>query len=733
MSLSMSISSQLTSIEGTSKNLVYALNQLYNSLSSPFLNGWSGNGGDPCVELWEGVACAGPNVTILGLSGLGLTGDLGSALENLTTLIVLDLSNNLLSGVLPLQLPPHVQEIDLSINQFTGNIPTSFAELMNLNKLNISNNLLSGSLPDMFSSMQGLTVLDLSSNALDGILPSSLSTLTSLSSLYLQDNSLTGTINLLAELPLTDLDVSNNSFTGWIPSELKKFSPSKFAGNLFNTFPAPPPPPPSVPTPPPPKQIKQNATVSSPSDSQRRAPGYHLTVSKWIGIGAAALLTVALVVIIILFFISRRKERDENGKFDSEHSWRGTINPPWKENKGQSYILAQDQKDLLEPIVKSPPGIHVSELTELKPPPIPGFLMEESSKSIIENPTEELEQMKPVILSPSRTNNMADFAELRPPPVPEFLKVDKSREPNGRARIRGTKSSIAAHAYNIADLQLATQSFSEENFIGNGTLGKVYKGQLLNGQVIAVKKLDYSVTRIEQADFLNFVSKISRFRHKNVVELIGYCVELGEHLLVYEFISNGSLYEKLHTEMENKTRLNWEARVRIALGTARALEYLQETCRPPIFHRNLTSINILLDDELIPHLSDCGLSNYLQHEQTSAERLGYSAPEHISSGIYTIESDIYSFGLVMLELLTGRKVLDSSRPRSEQSLVRWAAPQLCDIDALASMLDPSIDGSFSKKSMSRFADVISQCVQADPNFRPSMGEIVQCLEQLQEV
>eukprot|EP00250_Pteridium_aquilinum_P011218 c19916_g1_i1 orf=459-2099(-) len=546
----------------------------------------------------------------------------------------------------------------------------------------------------MFNSLESLTMMDFSNNGFDGLLPPSFAALTSLNSLYLQDNGFTGPIDVLANLPLTDLDLSNNTFTGWIPSEFRKFSPSKFIGNSFSTSPAPPPPPPSSSIPPsPPDEPKGRGAAPEKLSSNKQTKGGlggYLTVGRLIGIAIVGLLAVAVLVLVILLFATRRQKRERGDKYDTESAWhKPRFNSKLKgEPKQQPYVQTKDQREDPEPVVKAQPKIHKSsEFTALKPPPV----------------------------------------------LPESLKPGKSKVSTPIIHPGGVKVSVAAHDYTIAELQLATQSFAEENHIGNGTLGKVYKAQMPNGQFAAVKKLDYSMTRMGPEHFLEFLEKIAHLRHGNIIKLVGYCVEHGEHLLVYEFVGNGTLQENLHSDSENKKKLSWKARVKIALGVAKALEYLHEECKPSTVHRNLTSTNILLDGDLTPYLSDCGLANFFQHEQASAERLGYSAPEHTSSGIYTTESDIYSFGVVMLELLTGRKALDSTRPRSEQSLVRWAVPQLHDIEALAKMLDPTIEGTYSRKSVSRFADVISQCVQTDPNFRPSMSEVVQGLEQLQEM
>ncbi|KAF5187472.1 Lrr receptor-like kinase [Thalictrum thalictroides] len=158
--------------------------------------------------------------------------------------------------------------------------------------------------------------------------------------------------------------------------------------------------------------------------------------------------------------------------------------------------------------------------------------------------------------------------------------------------------------------------------------------------------------------------------------------------------------------------------------------YLHEICHPPIVHRNFKSANVLLDNELTAHVSDCGLAPLISvGTQLSGQLLsfnGYGAPEY-EMGTYSCQSDVYSFGVVMLELLTGRKSFDSARPRGEQYLVRWAIPQLHDIEALSRMVDPSLGGAYPAKSLSRFADIISMSVQSEPEFRPPMSEIVQNL------
>lgn len=267
-------------------------------------------------------------------------------------------------------------------------------------------------------------------------------------------------------------------------------------------------------------------------------------------------------------------------------------------------------------------------------------------------------------------------------------------------------------------------------------LGSVYRAELPDGKLLAVKKLDKRVCSQQKDDeFLDLVNNIDKIRHANVVELMGYCAEHGQRLLIYEYCNNGTLQDALHSDDEFKKQLSWNNRIRMALGAARALEYLHEICEPPIIHRNFKSANVLLDDDLAVLVSDCGLAPLISSgsvSQLSGQLLtvyGYGAPE-FESGIYTTKSDVYSFGVVMLELLTGRKSYDRMRNRAEQILVRWAIPQLHDIDALSRMVDPSLHGEYTAKSLSHFADIISRCVQTQPEYRPPMSEVVLDLVQV---
>ncbi|KAJ8761246.1 hypothetical protein K2173_001302 [Erythroxylum novogranatense] len=650
---------------------VQGLQVMYTSLGSPSqLTNWKSNGGDPCGESWKGVSCDGSAVVSIQISGLGLSGTMGYLLSDLVSLRTLDMSNNNIHDSIPYQLPPNLTSLNLAKNNLSGNLPYSLSTMISISYLNLSGNSLSQSIGDIFTNLARLSTMDLSFNNLSGNLPGSFVSLTNLSTLFVHNNQLTGSLNVLTTLPLTTLNVANNNFSGWIPRELSSIPNFIYAGNSFDNGPAPPPP---LFTPSPPGKSRSNHSRSGPgehtpssSSGQSSQSDKTLTTGAIVGI-ALGFVFLVVVALLAIVFCARRNKRKDTGSIASRRNHTGsTIN---------TSIDVQEQ----------------------------------------------------------RVKNMAAVTDLKPPPAEKLL-GDRLQGNSGSGK--RIKSPITATSYTVASLQTATNSFSQEFLIGEGSLGRVYKAEFLNGKIMAVKKIDNAALSLQEEDnFLEAVSNMSRLRHPNIVSLMGYCAEHGQRLLVYEYVTNGSLHDVLHFAEDGSMTLPWNARVRIALGTARALEYLHEVCLPSVVHRNFKSANILLDEELNPHLSDCGLAALTPNteRQVSTQMVGsfgYSAPEFALSGVYTVKSDVYSFGVVMLELLTGRKPLDSSRPRSEQSLVRWATPQLHDIDALAKMVDPALNGMYPAKSLSRFADIIALCVQPEPEFRPPMSEVVQALVRL---
>ncbi|KAF8668760.1 hypothetical protein HU200_051948 [Digitaria exilis] len=652
--------------------------------SPPQLTNWVSQNGDPCGQSWLGVTCSGSRVTTIKLSGMQLNGTLGYNMNQLTALVQLDMSNNKLGGSdIPYNLPPNLESLNLAGNNFTGTVPYSISQMVALRNLNLGHNQISN-INDMFSQLTNLTALDLSYNNFSGNIPQSFNSMTSLKTLYLQNNKFSGTIDVLANLPLNVLNVENNQFTGWVPDKLKGINNLQTSGNSFDNGPAPPPPPstPSSPSssyiPPPSWRPAVPSTDGNNNPAENGGKGKH---SK-LGGGAIAGIVICLLFVgtLVAFLVIKRKS--------------------WRLSRGQD----PEQNEPLSPLA--------SGLKQMK-----------SIKSIKIISTIGKEELQ-------KTVSMS----LKPPTKIDLHKSFDESDASSKSITRKVSlSSITIPAYTVADLQVATGSFSPDSLIGEGSFGRVYRAKFSDQKVLAVKKINFSSLPSHPSDlFIELVANISRLSHPNLAELTGYCSEHGQCLLTYEFYRNGSLHDFLHMKDEHSKPLSWSNRVKIALGSARALEYLHETCSPSMVHKNFKSSNILLDSELNPHLSDSGFGDLIPNQefQESDENSGYRAPEVSMSGQYSLKSDVYSFGVVMLELLTGRKPFDRTRPRPEQSLVRWATPQLHDIDALDQMVDPALQGLYPAKSLSRFADAIALCVQPEPEFRPPMSEVVQSLVRL---
>ncbi|CAI9113912.1 OLC1v1014617C2 [Oldenlandia corymbosa var. corymbosa] len=265
-------------------------------------------------------------------------------------------------------------------------------------------------------------------------------------------------------------------------------------------------------------------------------------------------------------------------------------------------------------------------------------------------------------------------------------------------KVFGKKGSISFIAYPV--LVAATNNFQESNIIGEGGLGCVYKGQFQDNLQAAIKKLNAKL-QDSQREFENEVDLLGRIRHQNIVPLLGYSVQGETRFLVYEMMQNGSLESHLHGPSRGSS-LTWHLRMKIALDVARGLEYLHERCNPPVIHRDLKSSNILLDSKYNAKLSDFGLAitggNLNKKNVKLSGTLGYVAPEYLLDGKLTEKSDVYAFGVVLLELIIGRKPVEKISD-TPQSLVTWAMPQLTDRTKLPGIVDPVIRNTMDLKHL----------------------------------
>ncbi|CAN8270234.1 unnamed protein product [Cochlearia groenlandica] len=287
------------------------------------------------------------------------------------------------------------------------------------------------------------------------------------------------------------------------------------------------------------------------------------------------------------------------------------------------------------------------------------------------------------------------------------------------------------HWFTLRDLQLATNQFAKENIIGDGGYGVVYHGTLTNKTPVAVKKLLNNPGQADK-DFRVEVEAIGHVRHKNLVRLLGYCVEGTHRMLVYEYMNNGNLEQWLHGDMRHQGHLTWEARIKVLVGTAKALAYLHEAIEPKVVHRDIKSSNILMNDNFDAKLSDFGLAKLLGADNSYVSTrvmgtFGYVAPEYANSGLLNEKSDVYSFGVVLLEAITGRYPVDYARPKEEVHMVEWLK-LMVQQKQFEEVVDKELEIKPSTSELKRALLTALRCVDPDADKRPKMSQVVRMLE-----
>ncbi|XP_056165588.1 probable serine/threonine-protein kinase PBL25 [Syzygium oleosum] len=313
------------------------------------------------------------------------------------------------------------------------------------------------------------------------------------------------------------------------------------------------------------------------------------------------------------------------------------------------------------------------------------------------------------------------------------------------------REKIKVQHFTFRELASATKNFRPEYLLGEGGFSRVYKGTLQgSGQdcplVVAVKQLDRNGLH-ENQEFLDEVMTLSLVCHDNLVNLLGYCADGDQRLLVYEYLPGGTLEDHLlgtksfppnpkankKDVAPNEEPLDWFVRMKIVYGAAKGLEYLHGSCNPPIIHGYLKSTNILLDEEFKPKLSDFGLAklgsagNKMHVSSRVMRTYGYCAPEYTTTGQLTPKSDVYSFGVILLELITGQRVIDTTKPSEEQNLVAWAYPKFRDPKLFPQMADPLLQGKFPEKDLNQAVAIAAMCLQEKASVRPLMSDVVTAL------
>ncbi|VFQ86848.1 unnamed protein product [Cuscuta campestris] len=287
------------------------------------------------------------------------------------------------------------------------------------------------------------------------------------------------------------------------------------------------------------------------------------------------------------------------------------------------------------------------------------------------------------------------------------------------------------HWYTLRELEVSTNGFSHENVIGEGGYGIVYHGVLEDETMVAVKNLLNNRGQAEK-EFKVEVEAIGRIRHKNLVRLLGYCAEGVQRMLVYEYVDNGNLEKWLHGDVGPHSPLTWEIRMNIILGVAKGLSYLHDGLEPKVIHRDIKSSNILLDKQWNPKLSDFGLAKLLCSEKSYITTrvmgtFGYVAPEYASTGMLNERSDVYSFGILVMEMITGRSTIDYSRPSAEVNLVEWVKSMVSNRN-VEGIWDPKLEEKPSSRALKCILLVALRCVDPNAQKRPKMAHVLHTLE-----
>ncbi|KMZ72214.1 Serine/threonine-protein kinase PBS1 [Zostera marina] len=357
--------------------------------------------------------------------------------------------------------------------------------------------------------------------------------------------------------------------------------------------------------------------------------------------------------------------------------------------------------------------------------------------------SKDAEELNPSKSLNEDTSPRGDEHPMVPPQVHRLVSgADRLKTRNNgeaKGRTPGSQLSsvkISAQTFTFKELALATKNFTPECFLGEGGFGHVYRGCLsMTNQDVAIKQLNRNGLQGNR-EFLVEVLMLSLLHHPNLVNLIGYCADGDQRLLVYEFMPLGSLEDHLHDLASDKEGLDWNTRMKIAAGAAKGLEYLHDIAKPPVIYRDFKSANILLDKEFQPKLSDFGLAKLgpvgdKSHVSTRVMGThGYCAPEYAMTGQLTVKSDVYSFGVVFLELITGRKAIDSTKPHGEQNLIAWARPMFSNRRRLARLADPRLHGQFPVRGLYQALAVASMCIQEQAVTRPLIADVVTALSYL---
>ncbi|KAK4430834.1 Proline-rich receptor-like protein kinase PERK1 [Sesamum alatum] len=443
-------------------------------------------------------------------------------------------------------------------------------------------------------------------------------------------------------------------------------------------------------------------TAGSPSPSGGGSSG----ISTGLVVGIAVGGVVILAILSLLFICCKKKKRRSQPEYYVPP-------PPPPGYKADPYGGPVQHWQHNAP----PPGDHVVTIPPKPSPPPAGASRPPHSPVHAPSPQPPPPPPPPAYISSSggSGSNYSGSGTPLPPPSP------------------GMALGFSKSTFTYEELAMATDGFSDANLLGQGGFGYVHRGVLPNGKEVAVKQLKAGSGQGER-EFQAEVEIISRVHHKHLVSLVGYCITGTQRMLVYEFVQNNTL--EFHLHGKGRPVMDWPTRLRIALGAAKGLAYLHEDCHPKIIHRDIKASNILLDFNFEAKVADFGLAKFSSDANTHVSTrvmgtFGYLAPEYASSGKLTDKSDVFSFGVMLLELITGRRPVDTNQSFMDDSLVDWARPLLTraledgNFDAL---VDQRLRNDHNQNEMARMVACAAACVRHSARRRPRMSQVVRALE-----
>ncbi|KAJ0103683.1 hypothetical protein Patl1_03666 [Pistacia atlantica] len=648
---------------------------------------------------------------VLDLSSNALTGTIPSGFcssPNLSALERIVLPNNYLSGTVPLELEncKNLKTIDLSFNSLRGAIPLAIWTLPNLSDLVMWANNLTGEIPEEICANGGnLETLILNNNLLRGKIPQSISRCTNMIWVSLSSNLLSGEIPAgIGDLPkLAVLQLGNNSLSGQIPSELGKCRSLIWLDLNSNDLSGALPP-----------ALADQAGLVMPGIVSGKQFAFVRNEGGTSCRGAGGLVE----------FEGIRPERLEG--FPMVHSCQLTTFPAsrYENNSGLCGL----------PLSLCGSGSHTAPFRS-------GGNKQTLEAGVIIGITFFVLCILGLTLALYRVQKYQQKEEQRekyieslPTSGSSSWKLSSVPEP---LSINVATFEKPLRKLTFAHLMEATNGFSADSLIGTGGFGEVYKAQLRNGCVVAIKKL-IRVKGQGDREFMAEMETIGKIKHRNLVPLLGYCKIGEERLLVYEYMKWGSLESVLHDRArEGSTRLDWAARKKIAIGSARGLAFLHHSCLPHIIHRDMKSSNVLLDENFEARVSDFGMARLVNALDThlSVSTLtgtpGYVPPEYYQSFRCTTKGDVYSYGVILLELLSGKRPTDPSQFGDDNNLVGWAK-QLHREKRSNEILDPELmTQKPGEAELFQCLRIAFECLDDRPHRRPTMIQVMAMFKELQ--